>query len=181
VTNPVELNYCRKKKLTLEQSDKWEQMDKCFREQVHKQHANVVNLMELYEMHKENPMNLDSNERIMFKLLQNKSTMFRETFHQHQCEACFTKFHTRGLLVKHLYKFHDSTNIGKLNPYSWIPDDCLLGCHFTQTDHRALHMHLILDHSFDELRDWQIHREYLKLIENLISVKLFFKRCKMKL
>ena len=91
---------------------------------------------------------------------------------------CYAHFARKDLLYKHIWKFHDKDNLGKINPYDWLTDQCILGCGFSSNKPSRRHMHLIIFHSHDQLADWSMNREYLKLLEGLITKKTFFKRCK---
>jgi hypothetical protein len=42
--------------MTLELSDKYESLDRSFKEKVPKTHYDIINLMELYENYKKNPI-----------------------------------------------------------------------------------------------------------------------------
>ena len=97
-----------------------------------------------------------------------------------KCDLCFTRFNNRTILSKHIWKFHDRENIGKVDPYTeWLSlDYCICGCSYSAENNEEMHMHLLLFHSHDELADWSINREYLKLLQGVISKKTFFKRVK---
>ena len=55
--------------MTIELSDHYETMERCFREKVPKTHHDIVRLMELYEIFQKNPMNSEMKHKIISKLI----------------------------------------------------------------------------------------------------------------
>ena len=160
--------------MTLSLSDHYETMDRKFREKVPKTHYDIVRLMELFEMFKKNPMGSEMKNKVINNLILKNDTSVNRV----KCEMCYSHFLRREQLYKHIWKFHDKDNLGKINPYTWFTDDCIMGCGFNSKTPSRRHMHLVIFHSHDQLSDWSINREYLKLVEGLINKKTFFKRCK---
>ena len=153
--------------LTLELSEKYEKMDKCFKDKVKKTHAKIVHLIEIYEMMKNNPVAKQGDDRLMARILFGDENHFDKI----RCEACFMRFSYKRQLQAHIWKYHDSSNLGKISPYPEL-DCCPLGCHSPGSD---LLSHFVLMHSYHELESISMNRNYLNLLLGHWDLKQFCK------
>lgn len=96
--------------MTLELSDKFERMDKCFRDKVQKTHFDVLNLMELYTMYKINPKAPEIRNKVISKIIMKENCDKNPFF---KCEMCYTLLPRKEMLYKHIWKYHDNENLGK--------------------------------------------------------------------
>ena len=62
--------------MNLELSDKYERMDKCFRDKVQKTHFDIINLMEMYQMFKINPTSHEVKNKPIARLVMRDQTLF---------------------------------------------------------------------------------------------------------
>lgn len=83
-----------------------------------------------------------------------------------QCKFCFQKVCVDGKTFKgHVQGYHSYENIQR-DPYIVMikSQNCPMGCSFISSsiDSSEMRMHLIISHSYAELRNWNINRNYLK-------------------
>lgn len=120
----------------------------------------------------ENMHKLANNEKLQRNLAGSKRIwldLFFPTPSQNKCEYCFRSFYNRRETQKHQQNFHQGAGTKKCPYTAFLTDYCPLGCTKQMLQNKTLKQHLILYHSYNELKKWGFSRQYLKYQEGQIS------------